>query len=269
MGRKTVRNTRPTRADKQRGYEAPQAFIAASTGGEPAIQVTERLKPLTANQAKAIQCLKEGYPVVCLSGSAGVGKSLIAADHAAELLRQARKQKNRDFKIILARPAVAVGKTIGLLPGTEAEKLAPFFVQTIQHLEKFLGKGFTAYCLEKDIIQYAAVEYIRGRSFENCVVITEESQNFTPAEFEMMLTRLGDNATMIFTGDTKQHDLKGESGLSQTLALVSRMLQTHPEYMTREEMDDLDAGFAVVNFTPDDVVRSGLTKALVRMYFHN
>ena len=74
---------------------------------------------------------------------------------------------------------------------------------------------------------------------------------------------------MLFTGDTKQHDLKGSSGLDLTIQLIERMLQGQPEYMTDEELDDLDDGVAVIKFTPDDVVRSGLTKAFVKMFYFN
>jgi phosphate starvation-inducible PhoH-like protein len=227
-------------------------------------QPIPKFNPANINQKKALSLLKAGKPVVFLTGSAGTGKSMLAAYHAACEL----KQKKID-KLYLVRPAVVVGKSIGLLPGDIKEKLEPYFAQTFSHLEKFLGHGFMNYCLSKDIIETKPVEYLRGMSFEHCIVIAEELQNFTPAEMEMLLTRLGDGATIIMTGDSKQHDLKGESGLETTVRLLDRMSQTQPSYLSREDIDNLNDGIGIVRFTPDDVVRSGLAKAFVKMYYHN
>ena len=224
---------------------------------------TVRLQPKNANQKKALAYLNSGTPVVLLTGSAGTGKSMLAAYRAATML----KEKKID-KVYLVRPAVAVGKSIGLLPGTIEEKLAPYFAQTVAHIEKFLGKGMTTYCLEKRVIEMKPVEYLRGMSFENCIVLVEESQNLTPEEFEMMLTRLGDNCQLIFTGDQKQNDLKGQSGLKTTIALLDKTLDEEPAYMDESDLDELDRGIGVVKFMPEDVVRSGLTKAFVKMYYH-
>jgi phosphate starvation-inducible PhoH-like protein len=225
---------------------------------------TIRLDAKTQSQKTALRLLNDDTPIVLLTGSAGTGKSLLTAYRVATLLKGKRTEK-----VYLTRPAVAVGKTIGLLPGTVDEKLAPYFAQTVAHIEKFLGVGFTKYCLEKKIIEMLPVEYLRGRSFENCVVVCEEAQNLDHSEFEMMFTRLGDGCQMIFTGDEKQNDLRCESGLKTTVRLVERMLQTHPEYLDQEDIDALDSQIGIVKFTPDDVVRSGLTRAFVKMYHNN
>lgn len=223
------------------------------------------LLPKNNNQRTAIRYLQDDKKkIVFLTGSAGTGKSMLAAYRAAE-----RRLLKKVDKIYLVRPAVSVGKSVGMLPGDIKEKLAPYFAQTMAHLEKFLGKGEMAYCIEKNIIEMKPVEYLRGMSFENCIVIAEEVQNFTREEMEMMLTRLGDDCQIIFTGDTKQHDLRGESGLSQTVKLLDRIQQTHPSYMNREDMNELDDGIGIVQFTPEDVVRSGLTKAFVKIFYNN
>ena len=167
------------------------------------------------------------------------------------------------------RPAVATGKTIGLLPGEIEEKMTPYFRQTLIHLGKFLGEGQLRYALEKKQIEMFPVEYARGNSFENKIVIAEEAQNFTAEEFEMMFTRLGENCQMIFTGDTKQHDLKGDSGLKSTLNLIHKIQEYQPYYLDDDDMDVLDDGVGIVEFGPDDVIRSGLTKAFVKIYFNN
>lgn len=224
-----------------------------------------RLEPKNNNQQTALRYLMdEKKKVVFLTGSAGTGKSMLAAYRAAE-----RRLKKKVDKIYLVRPAVSVGKSVGMLPGDIKEKLAPYFAQTMAHLEKFLGVGEMKYCLEKNIIEMKPVEYLRGMSFENCIVIAEEVQNFTHEEMEMMLTRLGENCQIIFTGDTKQHDLKGVSGLKQTVDLLNRIQSTHPSYMDHKDMDELDDGIGIVQFKPEDVVRSGLTKAFVKIFYNN
>lgn len=223
-----------------------------------------RLEAKNANQKLAMAMLREGRKVIFLAGSSGTGKSLIAAHYAATQL----KAKKAD-QVFLIRPAITTGKSLGSLPGDEKMKLAPYFVQTLTHLAKFMGAGYLKYCVEKDIVQTQSSEYLRGRSFENCIVVCEEGQNYTADEFEMVLTRLGEGCTMIFTGDFKQHDLRGVSGLETTIDLLMRMENEQPEYLTEEDLDEMTENIGIVRFTPDDVVRSGLTKAFVKMYYNN
>lgn len=258
---KTTRRTdkRTTSADVQPGID-PRFSEDYSEKSFP----VARLDPKNANQKTALYYLNQGTPIVFLTGSAGTGKSMLAAFRAATLLK--KKEIN---KVFLVRPAVSVGKSVGMLPGDIKEKLAPYFAQTMAHLQKFLGSGMLQYCINHDKIEMKPVEYLRGMSFEDCLVILEECQNFTHEEMEMCLTRLGENCQLVFTGDQKQNDLRGESGLKTTTELIYRMLQTHPEYMTATDMDELDAGIGIVQFRPEDVVRSGLTKAFVKMYFNN
>lgn len=223
-----------------------------------------KLEPKNSNQKLALSYLNSGKSVVFLTGSAGTGKSMLAAYRAATLLRS-----KKISKVYLVRPAVSVGKSVGMLPGDIKEKLTPYFVQTVSHLKKFLGDGDVKYALENGKIEMQPVEYLRGMSFEDCLVIAEEVQNFTGEEMEMMLTRLGKNSFIIFTGDTKQHDLKGISGLQQTIELIDKVATTAPHYMLPEDMDAIDNGVGIVRFTPEDVVRSGLTRAFVKMYYNN
>lgn len=227
-------------------------------------QAVPKLEAKTNNQKLALAMFKEGRSVIFLTGSAGSGKSMLAAFDAAT-----RMKSKQIEKIYLIRPAVAVGKSVGLLPGTIEEKLAPYFAQTLAHLEKFMGKGYLHYCLDHDLVCMKPAEYLRGMSFENCTVLIEEAQNFTKEEFEMVLTRLGNNCTLRFTGDTKQHDLRGLSGLEQTVDLLMQMENDQPAYMSDGELDDMSREIGIIKFLPEDVVRSGLTKAFVSMYYNN
>lgn len=232
--------------------------------GQQYVATMPRLEAKNQKQKLAMFFLNEGRPIVFLKGSAGTGKSLLAAYHASKQLKAKKIEK-----VYLVRPAVSVGKTIGLLPGTVEEKLEPYFAQIVEHMSKFLGKGEMKYFLDKKTIEMFPCEYLRSRSFENCVVIAEESQNFTHEEMEMVLTRLGEGCQLIFTGDTKQHDLKGVSGLSSTLNLFKDVLEQEPEYLTDEDLDEMESGIGVVEFTPEDVLRSGLTRAFVKLYYNN
>lgn len=229
----------------------------------PKAKVISDLHPKNHRQQQALEYLAE-KPIVFLTGSAGTGKSMLAAFAAAKALSSKQVQK-----VYLVRPAVLLGKSIGLLPGEIEDKMAPYFAQIVTHLTKFLGAGAAKYHLDNKTIEFQPAEYLRGLSLENCVVIVEEAQNFTHDEFETCLTRLGENCQMIFTGDQKQNDLKVESGLTTTVALINKMLQTHPEYLNGADIDRLDSGIGIVEFKPEDVVRHGLTRALVKMYYSN
>lgn len=245
-----------------------QAQLAAKAAAQTSTESTysepqvPRLEAKTENQKKALRLLNTKQ-IVFLTGSAGTGKSMLAAYRAAVLYRTKKAEK-----VYLVRPAVAMGKSIGLLPGEIEEKMLPYFKQIIAHLERFLGHGHVKYMLEKGIIEMQPAEYIRGMSMENCIVIVEESQNFDADEFETCLTRLGEGCQMVFTGDTRQNDLRTASGLDVTAALIEKMLADEPHYLDDEDLDQLEEGFGVVHFTPSDVVRSGLTKALVKVYYH-
>lgn len=264
MTRKNVRTPRLTRREKAR-----QDAIAARTTGQiiesPQIRFQPmQLKPMNLRQKAAMAMLTTGKLVTVLAGSAGTGKSIIAVEHAAMLLKSKKVSK-----VYLVRPPEGMGKTVGLLPGDLKEKLTPFFAQTIRHFEKFLGKGFTAACLTDGKIEMIAAEHLRGMSCEDCFVIVEEAQNFPAEHFETVLTRLGDNCQMAFTGDEKQNDLRGKSGLKTTFDLLLKMIETQPDYLDDEDLDELEQGIGVVRFLPEDVVRSGLTRAIVKIYYHN
>lgn len=230
--------------------------------GQP--QSIPKLEPKTNNQRTALAYLNDDKKtVIFLTGSAGTGKSMLAAYKAACRLKAKKIQK-----VYLVRPAVSVGKSVGMLPGDIKEKLAPYFAQTMAHLERFMGHGDMTYALNHDMIEMKPVEYLRGMSFENCMVIAEEVQNFTAEEMEMMLTRIGENCHIVFTGDTKQHDLKGVSGLAQTINLLNTVTSSAPAYLNGDDLDELDDGIGIVQFKPEDVVRSGLTRAFVKIYYN-
>lgn len=261
---RAVKTSRKQKIAEGTGKPSPKEKFLEVARSEDVQPALPPFQPKTQNQRIALNILKEGRSLVFLRGSAGTGKSLVAVYHAASQL----KAKKID-KVFLIRPAVSTGKSLGALPGTLEEKLAPYFAQTIAHFNTCMGKAFTGYCLRTGVIEMRSVEYLRGASLENCIVICEEVQNFTEEEFEMVMKRIGEGCQMIMTGDETQNDLRGRSGLTSTVEKLNDVLEEAPQYLDNDDLDSLEDNFGVVTFTPDDVVRSGLTKALVKIYYHS
>lgn len=260
MSNSAHRNTRKKKIEN----EVPPVHKDKFNVEEPSHTVAQKLTAATKNQALQLKYQNEGRKVVFAIGAAGSGKSFLAAHHAAEQLR-----KKEISQIILVRPNVSAGKSLGMLPGDLDSKLSVFFTQTLEHLSKFMGKGFCKYALEKGIIRMQSMEHMRGLSIENAIVIAEEVQNMTFDDLEMSLSRIGENCQFLLTGDQKQTDLKADSGLMKTVTRILETINTNPEYMNDEDMQELKSNIGVVNYTMDDVVRSGLCKAFVKMYHHN
>lgn len=261
---KPARRKKKTRAVKVQQEEKPQVKEKFVDDLVPLPTNNLHIEPRGENQKRALSALKNGKQINYLVGVAGTGKSLLAAYHASNLIRAKKIDK-----VYLVRPAVSCGKSNGLIPGDLHSKLLPWFLQTIAHFESFLGKGFTKYCLDKKIIELCAAEYMRGMSFQNCVVITEESQNFSEDEFEMMLTRIGENCQMIFTGDQSQHDMRGTSGLVTTLSMLEEVRRnTPPKYLDSNDIYEFVNNISIVKFTFEDVQRSPMVKALTKLYYY-
>lgn len=249
---------------RQKTQEAPIVELHSGEIIVPTQQKAPKLEPANPRQGKLLKLLNSGTQVVFAMGSAGTGKSYVAAYRAAELMRLKKIDK-----IFLVRANVSTGKTLGMLPGTLEEKLLPFFKQTLSHLATFMGKGFLNYSLEKKTVEMLSIEHMRGMSIENAFVIVEEAQNLTSEELEMLLSRIGEGSQFVFTGDQKQNDLKGNSGLVRTIELIQKMIETQPEYMADEDLECMEQNIGIVQFLPEDVVRSGLCRAFVKMYYHN
>lgn len=219
--------------------------------------------PRGENQKRLLRYLREGRQLVFSTGVVGSGKSMVAVYHAANMLKQRHIEK-----IFLLRPNVSCGKSHGAVPGDLHAKLLILFGQTLAHFEKFLGTGYTKYCLEKKVIELASIEYLRGYSFENCAVIIEESQGLTEDQFEMVMTRTGQNSQLIFTGDARQAHVSEQSGLKNTLAMLEKALQEQPPYLDRSDLTELYNNIGVVEFTFDDIQRSDVVKALAKLYYY-
>lgn len=185
----------------------------------------------------------ERSSVVFGVGSAGTGKTYVAASYAAEKLFYREVDR-----IIVTRPNVEATKTLGLLPGELEEKYAPYLEPFNGVFESCFGKSFYELLRKNEKIVPKPLGYMRGATFDNAIVLVDECQNMTEKEFKLILTRIGENTKVIFSGDSKQVDIP-DSGLEATIERLSRI----PEIET-------------VEFTPHDIVRSKLCKTIIMEY---
>lgn len=202
------------------------------------------LLPMNDKQASYIKALKS-CPQVIVTGPAGTGKTYIASTYAASLFLNGTIDK-----IILTRPNVASGRSLGFFPGTMEEKMAPWVIPFTDVLESCLGADAYQIAVKKRNIDIVPFEVMRGRTFNNAFVILDEAQNTTPAEMKMFLTRIGDNSQVLLNGDIKQSDLRSTSGLKTVIEML------HKQRLPVEH----------VEFTVDDIVRSDICAMWVKAF---
>lgn len=212
---------------------------------EEAKSRTVPLVPMNDNQKIYLDALKRSKQVIVL-GPSGTGKTYIAATHAANLYLAKRIDK-----IIITRPAVSVGKSLGALPGTMEEKFGPWLSPVLSVLEEHLGKNKLETDTKNGNIQMAPLEYMRGSSFKDAFILADECQNLDVAQFKMLVTRVGDNCQLVMNGDIRQSDIKEQSGLSKAIHLAKKY--------------NIDA--SVVEFTLDDVVRSDICRQWLTAFY--
>jgi len=161
----------------------------------------------------------DNQSVVLALGPAGTGKTYLAIAKAVEALEGGKVQR-----IVLSRPAVEAGESLGFLPGDLNEKLAPYLRPLYDALTERLGTKRLKQMLADGIIEIAPVAYMRGRTLSECFVVIDEAQNCTYTQIKMLLTRLGWRSTMVLTGDPDQTDLlPGISGLAEIATRLERV----------------------------------------------
>ena len=200
------------------------------------------VKPLNYIQEQYLRAIQENEIIFGI-GSAGTGKTYIAASYAAGELFHRRVQK-----IILTRPNVETGRGLGFLPGTLEEKYAPYLDPFDQIFVRSLGKGFYEYALKNKDIDPKPLGFMRGATFDNCIVLVDEAQNATKEEMKMLLSRIGRNCKMIISGDVDQSDIP-DSGLDDAVKRLSHI-----------------KGIETVRFMESDIVRSRLCKEVIIAY---
>ena len=180
------------------------------------IKRKQKNKFLSPNQEEYYNLLKENEITIC-SGPAGVGKSYISMKAAVDLLMD---PNNGYEKLIIVRPAVEAEEKLGSLPGNLEEKLDPYIFPSYYLLNKIIGKEAREELKKADIIEVFALAYMRGMNIDNSILIFEESQNSTPNQMKLLLTRIGFNSKFFISGDLEQTDRykdKTQSGLYDAL----------------------------------------------------
>jgi phosphate starvation-inducible PhoH-like protein len=214
---------------------------------EPLVITTnrKRIVPKTIGQKLYLQAIQKN-PVVFGIGPAGTGKTYLAVAAAISALL-----KNQVQRIVLTRPAVEAGEALGFLPGDLREKILPYLRPLYDAMNDMLDAEDVARLVEKGVIEIAPLAYMRGRTLSNAFIILDEAQNTTPEQMMMFLTRLGEDARMVVTGDITQIDLPRpqQSGLLQVKHILSGI-----------------AGIDFQYFTGADVVRPPLVQKIIEAY---
>lgn len=203
------------------------------------------IKAKTVNQKRLVDAVRDN-DVVFAIGPAGTGKTYTAVAIAVQALRN--KIVN---KIILTRPAVEAGESLGFLPGDLKDKVDPYLIPLYDALDDMLPLDKLNYFMANRIIEIAPLAFMRGRTLDKAFVILDEAQNATLAQIKMFLTRLGPSAKYVITGDLSQVDLPHyqKSGLHQAIKLLGHI-----------------DGITTVKLTTDDVVRHRLVKEIIREF---
>jgi phosphate starvation-inducible PhoH-like protein len=242
----------PTRADTGRPQRRQKRFNVVEGGGggasfDPANDAGDGrwqkvVKPKSEGQ-KALMTAIDTYPLVMALGPAGTGKTYLAITKAVEAL-----ESGKVGRIVLSRPAVEAGESLGFLPGAMEDKLAPYLRPLYDALTDRLSSKRLKTLMAEGLIEIAPVGFMRGRTLNNAFVVIDEAQNCTYGQIKMLLTRLGWGSTMVVTGDPAQTDLLPEmSGLG----------------VAADKLETLGAKVGVIRLTDTDIVRHPLVASML------
>ena len=209
------------------------------------VNVSKRISPRTAGQARYVQAIRES-DITFAIGPAGTGKTYLAVAVAVEALKQ-----HQIRKIVLVRPAVDAGESLGFLPGDMHAKINPYLRPLLDSLADMVDYDLMKRYMETDVVEIAPLAYMRGRTLNEAFIILDEAQNTTPEQMKMFLTRIGIGAKAVVTGDVTQIDLQRgqKSGLIEA----------------RQILRDV-RGIAFTEFQKEDVVRHPLVARIVSAY---
>ena len=215
--------------------------------GEEIVIVTPKRKiyPKTPNQRRYLELIEKNDIMVAI-GPAGTGKTFLAVAAALKTLREGKVER-----LILTRPAVEAGESLGFLPGDFQEKINPYLTPLYDALYAMLPPDRVKRLIDTRVIEIAPLAYMRGRTFSDAFVILDEAQNTKAVQMKMFLTRLGPRSKLVLTGDITQIDLPYDE--NSGLVEIQRVLKDIP-------------GIAFVYFGSEDVIRHKLVKNTVEAY---
>jgi phosphate starvation-inducible PhoH-like protein len=223
----------------------PSLFTELSGDGTAVKTQRKQIRPRSAGQVRYVDALRRQDLVIGV-GPAGTGKTYLAVAVAVTMLAAGTVDR-----IVLSRPAVEAGERLGFLPGDLREKVDPYLRPLYDALYDMMPAEQVMKRLSSGEIEIAPLAFMRGRTLSNSFVILDEAQNTTPVQMKMFLTRLGENARMVVTGDLSQIDLPtgARSGLAEALDVLEGV-----------------EGVGIIRFTDADVVRHPLVARIVRAY---
>jgi phosphate starvation-inducible PhoH-like protein len=203
------------------------------------------VRPRTKGQMEYVETIRKHDLTFCI-GPAGTGKTYLAVAAAVEALRQKQIRK-----IVMARPAVEAGESLGFLPGDLQAKINPYLRPLLDALREMMDYDQVKTYTEEDVIEMVPLAYMRGRTLNEAFIILDEAQNTTVAQMKMFLTRMGLGSKVVVSGDTTQVDLPQHtrSGLTDALSRLKNI-----------------EGFSQVHLTNADIVRHRLVQDIVRAY---
>lgn len=224
--------------EKQQGLDQVLCYTARG----------KSIRPKTQGQKKYLDAIKNNEIVFGI-GPAGTGKTYLAMAMAVKAFKREEVQR-----IILTRPAVEAGESLGFLPGDLQEKVDPYLRPLYDALHDILGPEAYLKYKEKGLIEIAPLAYMRGRTLDDSFIILDEAQNTTPQQMKMFLTRLGFGSKVVVTGDVTQIDLPGgrSSGLKEVETILNKI-----------------QGIEFVYLTKKDVVRHQLVQRIIEAYEEN
>jgi phosphate starvation-inducible PhoH-like protein len=206
---------------------------------------SRRIRPRTPGQARYVSAIRE-HELVFAIGPAGTGKTYLAVASAAEALKSRTVRK-----IVLVRPAVEAGESLGFLPGDFQAKLNPYLRPLFDALREMMDYEIIKNYMEQDVIEVVPLAYMRGRTLNEAFVILDEAQNTTVGQMKMFLTRMGEGSKMVVSGDITQIDLNRNtrSGLMDALTRLRNI-----------------AGIGMIELRESDIVRHRLVQDIVLAY---
>lgn len=238
-----AKNKPSRQAYRQQLAFSPEDALLSKIDLKPQRRDNSPITPKTESQKRYYSAMKS-FKLIFATGPAGTGKTWLCAAYAAQLLESGEIEK-----IIVTRPAVEAGESLGFLPGELEEKYAPYLVPVIHAFNERLGKSFTEYCIKAGKIEALPLAFTRGITFKNAFVILDEAQNTTPTQMKMFLTRIGENCKVVVNGDLEQKDIPGKSGFEDAIERVCHI-----------------PAVKHIKFGEEDVVRSGLVAEIVQAY---